>query len=102
MIKLKSTVKHANLVILAAAANAWEMLQLPGDLWVTSGNDSKHMAGSKHFSNEALDFRTKSLSTDQKHNWKEAIQARLGSKYQCILEFENQANEHLHCEYDPL
>lgn len=72
------------------------------DVWVTSGNDSRHMKGSKHYEDYALDFRTG-------HHWAdplmtkeqaEAIVASMkeeaGPDYDIILE-----SDHIHAEYDP-
>ena len=67
---------------------------------VTSGNDSKHKVGSLHFVDRALDFRTKHLSTAEKHQLVAAVKKRLGSDYDVILESEGKPNEHLHIEHD--
>ncbi len=102
MIKLKDTVRPRSLVILAAAVNTHRGLtDGPADLMVTSGNDSKHMTGSKHYTNNALDFRTKSFSAAAKRVFRERLAVRLGPNYQIILEDEAGPNEHLHVEYDP-
>lgn len=99
-IKLKPTVVVPKVVIIACAVvNAATALDLP-DMLVTSGNDSKHMAGSRHFRDQALDFRTKHLSKEQKHALVAEVVRRLGDAYDVILEFEGGANEHLHVEYD--
>lgn len=99
-IKLKSTVRVPKTVILACAViNSANKLDLP-DMLVTSGNDSKHMIGSKHYIDQALDFRTKHLTKSQKHSLVAEVKSRLGSSYDVILEFEGGNNEHLHCEYE--
>lgn len=67
-----------------------------GDVWVTSGNDGQHMDGSKHYTDEALDFRTRDFTLAQVHQWATAMRARLGVDYQVIVE-----PTHLHVEYDP-
>ena len=51
----------------------------------TSGNDSKHKKGSKHYDDQSLDFRTKHLSKTQKHALTESVRARLGLDYDLIL-----------------
>jgi hypothetical protein len=86
-------------IIAAAVVNAANVLGLP-DMLVTSGNDSTHMKGSKHYSDEALDFRTKHLTPDQKYQLVAAVRKRLGNGYDVILESERRANEHLHIELD--
>jgi hypothetical protein len=99
-IKLKPTVVVPKVVIIACAVvNAATALDLP-DMLVTSGNDSGHMAGSRHYRDQALDFRTKHLTKAQKHALVDEVTRRLGDAYDVILEFEDGPNEHLHVEYD--
>lgn len=101
-VKIKTGVKPKSLIILAAIANVAQTLQEPNDVTITSGNDSKHMKGSKHYSDAALDVRTKNFpSKAAKVAFKDAVQKRLGPDYQCLLEGEGTANEHLHIEHDP-
>ena len=98
LIKLKGTVKvPKSLVIACAVVNSANILNLP-DMLITSGNDSKHMPGSKHYLDEALDFRTKHLKKVDKHKLVTEVKKRLGLKYDVILEFEGGINEHLHVE----
>lgn len=99
LVTLKPEVKPANLVILAAACNAAADLGI--SITVTSGNDSVHMKNSKHYSNEALDLRTKDMTKKTKRAFMDNLQDRLGPRYQLILESEGKVNEHLHCELDP-
>lgn len=87
-------------IIAAAAINAANQLGFECVMYVTSGNDRVHMAGSKHFTDEALDFRTKHLTTEQKHAWTRAVKKRLGRDYDVLLEDEGGNNEHLHVEFD--
>lgn len=99
MIKIKRGVTPRNLYIMAAAANVAEMLGV--EVVITSGTDGKHMKGSKHYTSEALDIRTKTLSREKKFALLDGILARLGTNYQGILESEDKVNEHIHVEYDP-
>lgn len=102
MIKLKDSVRPRNLVILAAAANVFHtLIDGPADLVVTSGNDSRHMTGSKHYLGNALDFRTKTFTAAAKRLFKKRLAERLGGDYDLVLEDEAGPNEHLHVEYDP-
>lgn len=99
MVKIKTGVKPKILVILAAVANASQALD--HDVVVTSGNDSTHMTGSKHYRYEALDIRSKNFpSAKAKREFIRAVQKRLGPSYQIILESEGRMNEHIHIEYD--
>ena len=106
-----------NLVIMAAVAN--EAQEWGIDATITSGNDSKHGVGSLHYSNEALDIRSKTFLThEQKLRFLYGVMGRLGSgrvkeefaesrvayhagAYYGELEHEGLANEHFHIEYDP-
>lgn len=101
MIKLLGTVKvPKTVIILAAAANAAAKLGI-GDVTVTSGNDSTHMVGSKHYTDEALDFRVKGLTQDKVKTWRTSTLLRLGPGYQAMVEDFGKPNAHLHVEWDP-
>lgn len=102
LIKFKMGVKVPKVVIIACALiNAANQLDLDEDMLVTSGNDSIHSDRSKHYTDEALDFRTKHLSKSDKHKLVAAVKKRLGPNYDVILESEDLNNEHLHIEHDP-
>jgi hypothetical protein len=70
---------------------------------VTSGNDRKHKAGSKHYSNEAIDLRCNNLSDAQCEAIAQSLQSRIGPDY--YVDFEkfpkNPSNDHIHVEHDP-
>jgi hypothetical protein len=101
LLKFKAGVVVSKQAIIAAATiNAANALGLAGPITVTSGNDSTHKVGSKHYSDEALDIRTKDLTKMEKHALATAVKARLGLDYDVILESEGKANEHLHIEFD--
>lgn len=88
-------------IIAAALINAANELGLSVNMLVTSGNDGLHMRESAHYRNEALDFRTKHLTTAQKHELVAILRRRLGAHYDVILESEGLENEHGHAEHDP-
>ncbi len=96
-----SVVVPKTVIIAAAAINAATVVGIQEELLVTSGNDSVHMVGSKHYTDEALDFRTKTLTTAEKHALAVTVRGRLGRNYDVILESEGQPSEHLHIEHDP-
>lgn len=85
-------------IIACAFINACNQLGLVGDFYVTSGNDRVHAHNSAHYTDEALDFRTKTMTTAQKHALCVALRIRLGGSYTVILEQEGQMNEHLHVQ----
>lgn len=99
LIKVKSTVRPRSLTILAAAANAAQLMGLPVDVVVTSGEDGKHMDRSKHYTGDALDLRSKTISPVRlKRAYLAAILERLGPKYSGILEHVGKPNEHFHIQ----
>lgn len=64
---------------------------------ITSGREhtiNRHMK-SKHYINQAFDFRIRNLTQAQKRNCYRAIKKLLGKKYDVILK-----NDHIHIEYD--
>jgi hypothetical protein len=102
LIKFLSTVVVPKVTIIACAAiNAANVLGLKVDMFVTSGNDKTHKPGSKHYTNEALDFRTKHMTRFDKHAFVDELKRRLGKSYDVILEDEGGVNEHCHAEHDP-
>lgn len=89
-------------VIAAAVVNAANALALNVDVWVTSGRDGKHLPESKHYTDQALDFRTKQILRDSdKQALAAMVRKRLGIEYDVILENVGEPNEHMHVEYDP-
>lgn len=89
----------AIVAILQAAEAAYAAIRVP--CWVTSGNDGRHMNGSFHYRDRAVDFRTG-------HHWQNplltqaeaeevaaAMRQRLGQDYDVVLE-----SDHLHVEFD--
>jgi hypothetical protein len=102
LLRFKAGVVVPKVTIIAAAlVNAANQLGLTKDMVVTSGNDSQHKIGSLHYSDCALDFRTKHLTSVEKRQLLTALKRRLGPAYQVLLEDEGLRNEHGHAEYDP-
>lgn len=100
LIKIARLHPEMEAAIVAVAAAAGE-LGLPTPV-ITSGNDSKHMKGSLHFKDRALDFRGNNIKVSVGKQLEKAVAARLGKDYDVIFEtFINPANNHLHVEYDP-
>lgn len=95
-ITLKNSVRcPKSAIIIAAAHNARELLGLSGPTYVTSMNDSVHMRGSKHYTDNAVDFRTRDLTAADVQRWAAYIRTRLGKGYDVLIE-----KDHLHIEYD--
>lgn len=99
-ILIKSGVKPRLLLLTAAVANVAQ--GLPHDVVITSGTDGKHKKGSKHYTEEALDIRSKNFpSRRAKQEFISAVLLRLGPGYEMFLEQEGKPQEHFHLEWDP-
>ena len=74
------------------------------DCIITSMHDGKHGENSLHSRDgrcRAVDFRTKHIPSGiQKSMIISEIKENLGENYDVILEHENDANEHVHVEWD--
>ena len=68
---------------------------------ITSANDSTHGKNSLHYSDLALDLRSKNLTSVQKDTVLKHLKEYLGRDYDILLESRNGENEHFHLEYDP-
>lgn len=72
------------------------------DCVITSVNDSVHGTGSLHFSDAAMDIRTKHLPDKAtKEKIVNEIRDSLPDAYDVILEHLGADNEHCHLEYQP-
>ena len=76
-----------------------DLVPQPEDLVITSMNDGKHMEGSRHYTDEAMDLRSKNFQ-DNPHKviFASAFQEFLGNKFRVILENLNKPNEHFHIQ----
>ena len=95
MIKTKGGVKLPPMAkLLVDVHRAFSQLGSPTT--ITAGEDGEHMENSKHYTGEALDFRTKYLSPTDKVYLRTLIRESLGKDFDVVLE-----STHLHVEYDP-
>ena len=101
MLKVLGTVTPKMLMCVAALVNAAEELDLGVDMVITAGRNGKHKTDSKHYTYEAIDFRTKHLSKLDKGLLVAVMRRRLGADYDVILEDVSGSNEHGHAEHDP-
>jgi LysM repeat protein len=88
--------------VIRAVAEAAQRLGLPQPV-ITSGNDSRHSAGSLHYADRALDFRGNNITDAQGFALQNEVRRILGPGYDVIFETfsANPSNDHLHVEYDP-
>jgi len=87
------TITKAVNELLQAGVTAFTTVNKP--CVVTSGRDGQHQVNSKHYTNEALDFRTFHLQGDELHTVVQALQRTLGENFDVVIEAS-----HLHVEYD--
>lgn len=67
---------------------------------LTSGDEGKHKTGSLHPPGEALDFRTRHLTPQERLDWKLRCQQKLGDQYDVILSKKKGKVICLHVEWD--
>lgn len=92
---------HLHPAMLLAAIRVEDIYKsIPAELWITSGNDSQHMLGSKHYEGKALDFRTKTVPEGMKQHVFTLIKSALGPQFFVDLEDLDKPNEHLHIQYN--
>ena len=70
----------------------------PEDIVITSANDSTHKANSKHYSNEALDVRSKSFDADARAAFIAALKRELGEAFTVLYEGDGTPNQHFHVQ----
>ena len=63
---------------------------------ITGGTEGKHSRGSKHYSDDALDFRTRHVPVTQRRRIASEIRRRLAGLFDVVLH-----KTHLHVEYHP-
>lgn len=68
---------------------------------ITSANDGQHSDRSLHYTNKAIDCRSKHLVQNEKDTLLRQMRAGLGKDYDVILEDIDKDNEHYHIEFDP-
>ncbi len=88
----------AMLLVVYRVAYVYEANGVP-ELWITSGNDSTHMKGSKHYEGKALDFRVHGIPQPTQQVIAKAVQEALSPEFFVLLEDSGKANEHLHVEF---
>lgn len=112
MIRWKDTVDFSNLsgaMLMALPRIERRYDSISTECWVTSANDSIHLPNSKHYTGNALDFRTKNITginvagltaEAKKQKLLEAIKLDLGPFYFCQLEHLGGEQEHLHIQFN--
>lgn len=83
--------------VLEGLSRSFFGLPLEG-LVITSGSDGAHMEGSKHYTGEALDVRSKTLNAKTRDGFIATLRAQLGPSFTVLLEDVGTANEHVHVQ----
>lgn len=105
MLTTKATVRFA--VITPALLRMLDVVErlsrtLPGlpdaGLVITAGSDGMHRTGSRHYTGEAIDLRSKTLHTDVRGLLMAALREELGPQFTVLLEDAGAPNEHVHCQ----
>jgi hypothetical protein len=93
-------VSHALVEILAALRETVDACPhlVPGEVVLTSIHDSVHAPKSRHYTDEAVDLRSKSFSPLSKRKFREVLQTRLGPRFTVLLEGVGTPNEHFHVQ----
>ena len=64
---------------------------------ITAGTDGKHMEGSKHYTGEAVDVRTRYFDKQTASAVAKDLAFKLGSDFDVVI----HEGSHIHVEYDP-
>lgn len=71
----------------------------PNDLVITSVNDSRHMDGSRHYTDEAIDLRAKTFAhAHAKTDFCEVLRVELGPQFTVLHEAVGKPHEHFHIQ----
>jgi hypothetical protein len=100
-VRVKDGVQFAKIAplgfeILAAFNTVSDILQR--DLTVTGGTDGNHMEGSRHYSGEAYDLRSKDMNAAEKQTLCNYLESTLGPDFLVLLEDTGGVNEHIHVQ----
>ncbi len=98
MLSLKPGVRFEDIsdrIVGALPSIVWIYRVYGQECVITSARDGRHMPGSKHYTGEALDFRTHYFKEAEKHNVRSHLQEALGSDFDVVLE-----EDHIHVEFD--
>jgi len=67
-------------------------------LVITSINDSDHIHNSRHYTDEALDVRSRNFPNIDKLRFVQIVEEKLGDKFTVLFEGEGTTNEHFHIQ----
>ena len=70
------------------------------DLMITSGLEGVHLAHSRHYDGDALDFKTHGVLRQDLVKIRNDLIFNLGSQYTVLIEDLGLPNEHMHIQYN--
>lgn len=83
------------LAVLAIARETFDV----DEIVITSINDGTHAPNSRHYTNEAIDLRTRNFATEAaKLRFASALRNHLGPDFTVLYEDQGGANQHLHLQ----
>ena len=83
--------------VLLQMAASWK--EPPDVLVVTAGSDGQHKQGSRHYTGEAIDVRSKSfVNLEAKERFREAYEMALGPHFRVLFENVGTNSEHFHAQ----
>ncbi len=104
MIQWKDSCKfdHLHGAMVLAVMRAEKIFEQEGaGVVITSGNDSAHMVGSKHYDGRGLDFRVHHLEDEPARvRVARALKTALGPQFTVIYEGAGTPNAHLHVQFN--
>lgn len=76
-----------------------KIIKQPIDLVITALKNGVHSTNSRHYTNEAIDLRSKNFPTDEsKLLFCEKLQSFLGPEFTVLMEDAGKPNEHFHIQ----
>jgi len=81
-----------------AAETIWIAHGRKEGVTVTSGREGRHSWGSKHYSDDALDFRVRYWKKAEAQQVATELQKAIGKDFDVVLEWDKV---HIHVEYQP-
>lgn len=97
-VRLKSISPALAWILFALEGFARELAVVP-EVVITSINDSRHGINSRHYTDEAVDVRSKNFPTVvEKLKFRAGLELALGPKFRVLFENPAGENEHFHIQ----
>ena len=94
---------HGAIVLALIRAERIFDAEAGADCWLTSGNDSQHMDGSKHYDGRAVDLRVHNIASEADRLLVfSRLKASLGPQFTVLYEDPAGPNAHYHIQFNGL